>query len=175
LINYTKISRRGQTLNKIIKKIAGFIIPYNIYLFLSRNKYRIKQMLFKNQKHIKNGKRSGLSEREKTIGKCWDNQITTKKIAWWQSNFAKRHINMLVNNVDSSVFSAGLHQLLLSRLNGKHLKVGVSVGCGSATKELKILEMDFLDKFILFELSEERIKQGMINAEKKKLQNRVGI
>jgi len=115
-------------MNKLIKKIAGYIIPYNIYLFLSKNKYLIKKILF-SQKNTENEKESGLSKIEKTIGKCWDNQVYTKKIAWWQSDFAKRHINMLVNNIDSPVFSAGLHQLLLSRLNGRRLRYGVSVGC----------------------------------------------
>jgi len=117
-----------------------------------------------------------LNDTEKAIGECWDKQTvnnSSKQKYWWHNSYVIRHINKLVYNIDSPVFSSGLHKLLLSRLGGRQLTMGISIGCGSAIKELDILEMGIIDRFILFELSEERIKLGLLNAEKRNLQNRI--
>ena len=155
--------KEGYCIIKIIRKVAGYVIPYRVYLYLGENKSKIKKML-------------GFDKNKETIGSYWSNyysEIKTKKLSWWESDLAKRHINMLVNNVDSPVVSEGLNQLLIKRLNGMRLKQGISVGCGTASKELRLLQMDIVEKFILFELSEEAVKVGKNQAKELNLENRV--
>ena len=43
-------------------------------------------------------------------------------------------------------------------------ELAVSVGCGSGGKEMQLLEQGIVERFICFELSEERIKIGIRNA-----------
>jgi len=113
-----------------------------------------------------------------SIGRYWSTyykskETTQKKLSWWESDFAKRHVNMLVNNTDSTILSEGLNQLLIKRLNGRRLKTGVSVGCGLALKELRLLQLGIVEEFILFDMSKEAVKQGINNAKELNLENRV--
>jgi SAM-dependent methyltransferase len=49
----------------------------------------------------------------------------------------------------------------------------VSVGCGTGFKEMKLIEQGLVEKFMLFELSEERIRQGRELAERLGFSERV--
>ena len=60
----------------------------------------------------------------KNIGDYWSNYYTTvrtTKMGWWERDLIKRHINLLVDNVDSPIQSEGLNQLLLKKLDGRHI------------------------------------------------------
>ena len=96
-----------------------------------------------------------------------------KKIFWWDSDFVIRHVNTLVYDIDSPILSEGLNQLLINRLNGRVLKLGVSVGFGTGGKEMRLLELGVVEKFILFELSDEAIKIAYEKAKVLNLINRI--
>jgi len=113
----------------------------------------------------------------KKVGNHWNAMYSSAKKkelkAWWDSEFTVRHINRLVFDIDSPILSEGLNQLLIKRLDGRRLKTGISVGCGLATKEIRLLELGIVEKFILFELSEEAIRIGSENAKKSNVIDRV--
>jgi glycosyltransferase involved in cell wall biosynthesis/SAM-dependent methyltransferase len=112
------------------------------------------------------------------VGDCWSQQwenLSEEKIAWWHSDYAIRRINALVADIDSPIPSAGITQLLKNHLNGRKLKLGVSVGFGTGEKEIRLLEQGLVEKFMLFELSEKAVAMATANAEKAGLSQRVEI
>lgn len=62
---------------------------------------------------------------------------------------------------------------MIKRLTGRCLQTGVSVGCGLAHKELRLLELGIVEKFILFELSEDAVRIGIERAREANMLDRV--
>jgi len=157
-------------MKKFLKYIAGYIIPYNAYMFLSRHKIMIKRILRLDKTNFaKNNK----------IGKYWakfeQSVAKNPKEHWSQSEFAAKYINMWVANSNSTILSEGANQLLIQRLCGRRLKQGVSVGCGNGLKELRLLQLDIVEKFIFFELSGEHARIINDNIKNANLVDRVEI
>jgi SAM-dependent methyltransferase len=116
-----------------------------------------------------------LNSTEVKVGNHWSDFFATERayVYWWNSKLTIRHINRLVSDTDSPVPSAGVNQLLLKRLAGRRLKLGVSVGCGLAYKEIRLLQLGVVDKFIVFDLSQEAVQRGAERADEAGLQNRI--
>jgi len=112
---------------------------------------------------------------EERVDEHWSNIFSGKEnnVNWWNSKITIRHINQMVSDTDSHIPSEGLNQLLLKRLGEKRLKLGVSVGCGSAHKEIRLMQLGIVDKFLLFDLSHEAIRQGTKRIGEAGLLNRV--
>jgi hypothetical protein len=62
---------------------------------------------------------------------------------------------------------------VLRGLGGHPLRLGVSVGCGDGTKEMTLLRSGVVERFVLYEVAEARIANGMANAAKWNLSDRV--
>lgn len=58
-------------------------------------------------------------------------------------------------------------------INGKWYKSALSIGCGEGTKEMLLLKNNLVQKFICFDLAEERIIKGKEIAEREGLQDRI--
>ncbi|MCL2749766.1 MAG: class I SAM-dependent methyltransferase [Coriobacteriia bacterium] len=111
-----------------------------------------------------------------SIGGFWSDHYQRPEeapTAWWHNERVIRHINKSVDKVDSPIVSEGLNQLLIKRLSGRQLKLGVSVGCGLAQKEMRILQLGIVEKFILFELSEEAARIATKKAQELHLEDRI--
>jgi len=107
-----------------------------------------------------------LETREK-INQHWSQVAKTSnpsRTRWWESPAIKQHINRLVCGEPISGFGQGLTRKAMSY--GKSYNLGVSVGSGTGSKEMNLIQQGLVKNFILFELSDERIKQGKLLAEK---------
>jgi len=110
------------------------------------------------------------------VAKHWDHATQEKRVArtmWWESRRIREHINRTVSGKTYPRFSQGLLEVAKAEAKGRSFAVGVSVGCGIATKEIAVLGSGLVDRFILFELSTERIKKATELAESKGLLDRV--
>lgn len=95
------------------------------------------------------------------------------RINWWESKMVRQHINTLVSGSKSETTGQGLIDRVKKLTDRKPFELGVSVGCGIATKELRLMEQGVVNRFILFELSDTRIEKAKELAEKKGLLDRV--
>lgn len=95
------------------------------------------------------------------------------RINWWESKIVHQHINRLVSGADSATAGQGLIDRVKQISGGKPFECGVSVGCGIASKEFRLLQQGVVKRFVLFELSEARIARGKELAEQRGLGGRV--
>ncbi len=95
------------------------------------------------------------------------------RINWWESEMVRQHINRLVSGSTSAAPGRGLLERAKQLSGGRRYLLGVSVGCGIASKELRLMELGLVERFVLFELSEARIERGKEMAQKKGLLDRV--
>jgi len=175
----TIASLNADNYDAVIIAIESEIIANNVKNFLKD--YGVPENKILHKVHCKKYKISlptclSQTEKAKLIGKYWSNVHSSKsqiKSNWWDHEIAIRHINMLVASVDSPIFSEGLNQLLIKRLNGKRLQTGVSVGCGIAHKEMRLLQLGIVEKFILFELAEDVVNIALKKAKELNLENRI--
>lgn len=81
-------------------------------------------------------------------------------LKWWEEPRIIRHINARVCGEPIDGFNSGFIRRLKERISGLPLRRGVSVGCGDGRKELNYIKQGIVDKFELFEIAEERVRQG---------------
>ncbi len=117
-----------------------------------------------------------MMEKEK-IGRHWSKVSKTgrlKRTNWWDSNLIKRHVNRIVSGIDNLInLSDGINNVLIKKLNGRILENGVSVGCGDGHKEMRLIKLDIVKHFTLFEFSNERIRRGVELSRKLDIENKV--
>ncbi len=87
---------------------------------------------------------------------------------WWQCDRIRRHINAKVCGEPIDGLSAGLFRRAQQTLGDElPLRAGVSVGGGSGVKERAAIAAGLVEHFVIYELSDERIRAG--RAETKRL------
>jgi SAM-dependent methyltransferase len=96
-------------------------------------------------------------------GQAWSqaNQHTPQsRSRWWFHPTVVRHLNRLI--CGRAVDGIGGGDLdVLGRLSGDGFELGVSIGCGTAFRELKLLRAGVVKKFILYEIAETRIQKAI--------------
>lgn len=98
----------------------------------------------------------------KKIGAFWSKNNATPRTRWWHSPMIIRYVNTLVNGEPVDGISTGLMHSAKKLLgNNAPLKKGISVGCGNGYKEIQLITNGLVDSFDFFELSDERISQGL--------------
>ena len=103
---------------------------------------------------------------------CYSRQARAH-IHWWQNPFIIRHINQRVSGYQLDGFSSGLNSRLKKiAIERLPFSKGISVGCGNARKEIKLLREGIVQSFVLFEFSDIAIKQGKELALKEGLRDR---
>lgn len=111
----------------------------------------------------------------KQIGNIWDNKsnpdTVNQRIHWWDSPKLIRHMNYLICGEELDGWNTATIKELKKIRN--RYELAVSVGCGSGGKEMQLLEQGIVERFICFELSEERIKIGTRNAKIRGLDDRI--
>ena len=88
---------------------------------------------------------------------------------WWQHPQILRHINGVICGVEVEGVNGGDVMLLANR----RLKVGVSVGCGAASKEMAVLASGAVEHFHLYEIADKRIERGKAAAARRGLTERM--
>ncbi|RKP45599.1 class I SAM-dependent methyltransferase [Trinickia fusca] len=102
------------------------------------------------------------------IGGYWSTQYSktnTLTTRWWESDYIVRRINRRVCGEPLPGLSSGLHRLALQRFADRvPFARGVSVGCGTGSKERNVIKSGLVRHFTLFELSSVAIDQGRAQA-----------
>jgi SAM-dependent methyltransferase len=105
--------------------------------------------------------------------KHWSTAKTIPRTRWWMHPAILRHINALVCGRPVDGPWAGLEQRMRELSPQGSFARGVSIGCGSASKELRLLRQGIVHHFDLFELSQERIAIGKAAAVRHGVADRV--
>lgn len=113
----------------------------------------------------------------KKIGDYWSTQTrlaSPLRTRWWQIPDCLQHINKVVAGVPVAGFSQGLTNLAIEiAADLAPFKRGISIGCGTGEKEMKLLQSGLVEEFDLFELSVERVQQGQVIASKLNLTQKI--
>lgn len=115
---------------------------------------------------------------KKRVGRHWTRQASDpdqeKRLSkWWANPKVVSHINKRVCGAPIAGLSAGFNRALAQRISGRTIRRAVSIGCGNASKEIRLLEQDLVAHFEVYELSRFRFKQGKAIAKKKGLSDRI--
>lgn len=108
--------------------------------------------------------------------KHWSSATTTvNRVRWWQSALIVQHINRNICGKTVSGTEGGDVELLKTLCNGRRLPRAVSIGCGTAYHEFKLIESGIVELFDLYEISETRAELIRKTAQQKGLQNRINL
>lgn len=108
-----------------------------------------------------------LDEINTKIGEFWDQKHREQKPqgqSWWQFKQVYTHIGRKING--------SFIDFIRTQTGGQRFKRGISVGCGSGIKEMRLLEAGVVEHFDLYELSQDRIDDGKRRAVSLGLQDR---
>lgn len=107
--------------------------------------------------------------RSADIGDYWSAQYSktrTLTTRWWESEYIVRRINRRVCGEALPGLSSGLHRVAAQRFAGQvPFARGVSIGCGTGSKERDLIRNGLVQHFTLFELSSVAVEQGRAQAE----------
>ncbi len=104
----------------------------------------------------------GLNDTEK-IARHWSgvtSRATGKPSRWWESWAVIRHQNRIICGEPIDGFAAGLRKRIAEISHGAEYRKAISIGCGTAAKELALIEAGIVHSFDLYELSPTRIEAG---------------
>ena len=115
---------------------------------------------------------------KKKIDEAWSGQWGKKASAprndWWDSPHIIRHINKTICGEELEGWNAGPIKLLRQVMPPDHiLDEAVSVGCGTALKEMHLLQEGLVRHFTCFDLSETAIALAKEAAEERGLSDRI--
>lgn len=119
-----------------------------------------------------------MSDRLQIAAKHWDREATKKRKwrnKWFLNRQAVEHCNRRICGKPLRREGEGVTELLRQRLGSSTLDKAVSVGCGTGGKELALLKTGLIEKFDLWELSEQRVRLAKENAAKQDLAARVTV
>ena len=109
----------------------------------------------------------------RATARYWSTPRGAHRTRWWMHPAILRHCNGLVCGAPLDGPWAGLEVRMRELAGGHPLARGVSVGCGSASKELGLLERGIVGSFDLYEISAERVAIGMEAARQQGVADRV--
>ena len=115
----------------------------------------------------------------KKVQQQWDAQFsdsTPRRTRFWESEHILRHINKNICGTPINGFSQGL-VLNARKIAGSAwpFKRGVSIGCGTALKEIVLLSKGAVERFDLFDLSPMSMSQGAKNAQEAGVRERTNF
>lgn len=110
---------------------------------------------------------------EKKVAEHWNTIHKRKRVRWWHMPTIIREINRRVCGEPLDRISAGAIRLAQDIAGDRRFYRGVSVGGGSGSKEMMVLESGLVEHFTIYELSDQRIEAGQAAAEKRGLTSRI--
>lgn len=117
----------------------------------------------------------------KKVGDVWDSKTGASGARrpagggnWWGNSIVQRHVNRLICGKPLAGGGAGVRERMKSILNGAHgFERAVSIGCGTAEKELRLISEGIVGHFDLYELSEKRASVGLAKAKAAEIESQV--
>lgn len=111
---------------------------------------------------------------QKHVGEIWSSRYTkgtegNARQHWWQSKQIGRHIAKLLCGEAKDTVGLAIQHLIKNVCRDVPFRKAVSVGCGNGAKEMGLVEGGIVSHFDLYELSEEAIRIGKIEANKRGL------
>jgi len=105
----------------------------------------------------------------KKIGDVWDSKTGASGARrpagggnWWGNSLVQRHVNRLICGKPLPGGGAGVRERMKSILEERPgFGRAVSIGCGTAEKELRLISEGIVNHFDLYELSEKRAAAGL--------------
>lgn len=94
----------------------------------------------------------------------WDNYHEEERTRWWHSPEIIRHFNKNICGKPLDGWNAGGFELLKGYLHGKKIEKAISIGCGSAWKEIELIKSGLVSSILCYDLSENMIKKAQENA-----------
>jgi SAM-dependent methyltransferase len=117
---------------------------------------------------LPNGRQSINVGRAAEIGGYWSTQYSaasTLTTRWWECDYIVKRINRNVCGEALPGMSAGLHRVAAERFADRlPFARGVSIGCGTGSKERHVIRSGLVRHFTLFELSSVAVEQGRAQA-----------
>lgn len=117
---------------------------------------------------LPNGRQSISIGRAAEIGDYWSTQYSktnTLTTRWWECDYIVERINRRVCGESLPGMSSGLHRVAAERFADRlPFARGVSIGCGTGSKERKVIQSGLVQHFTLFELSSVAVEQGRAQA-----------
>ena len=117
-----------------------------------------------------------LDTRRSKIAARWDNERVRQGmpiLRWHQKKEVRRHISRLVAGKTFDTVEEALRYKIRQHFGEIVFRKGVSIGCGTGSKEMAVLKSGLVESFDLYELSANRIKRGKRLAKRMGLEDRV--
>jgi glycosyltransferase involved in cell wall biosynthesis/SAM-dependent methyltransferase len=105
----------------------------------------------------------------------WASTQSVPRSRWWMHPGILRHVNKVVCGSSVDGPWTGLQQRMCELTEHGTFSCGISVGCGSAGKELALLQKGIVRHFDLYELCPERLEQGKREAARLGLTDRASF
>ena len=116
-----------------------------------------------------------MDERLNTAAARWSVRQEADRSRWWSHGAIIRHINKMVCGEPIEGPHQGFNRLIEKRMPAGGFRDGVSVGCGSGGKEMKLLQRNLVQRFHLFEIGEFRRDQIKAKAHEHGVADRISI
>ena len=100
----------------------------------------------------------------------WDK---TRRVYWYDHPQVLRFYRDLIVPVDAPLNQKPIFCFLWQRHPGRRFERGISIGCGTAGKEITLLRDGVVGHFDLYEVSDVAADQGKVNAEKSGVAERI--
>jgi SAM-dependent methyltransferase len=88
----------------------------------------------------------------------WDKTVSGGFENWWSSAFLRHYVNEQICGEGGR--EEGVAVALQNHLDGRRLTRALSIGCGNANKEMKILQAGAVENFDLFDIAPAQIASG---------------
>ena len=113
-----------------------------------------------------------------SIAQHWNQHSKVEKKGpvsrWWKSKIIWQHINKNYYDIDSSEKFA-FHNFVEARISSCEAIHALSIGCGEAHKEIRLLQKGIVSSFDLFDLSSERLSKARQSAKDLNLSSRINF
>lgn len=112
------------------------------------------------------------------VGKVWSSRYDKKPIGsarlhWSQSKHVISHVTKLICGEAEDTIEKSIASLLKTISPKVPYKKGISVACGKGHKEMGLVENGIVEHFDLYELSEQAIELGRIEAARRGLEDKI--
>jgi SAM-dependent methyltransferase len=114
-----------------------------------------------------------LDQRIAKAATYWSTARSTGRTRWWTHPVILRHINRLVCGQPVDGPWEGLERRMRALSQEEAFRRGISVGCGNALKEVRLLKKGIVRAFDVFEISPARVDQGRRLAEQQGVSDRI--
>ncbi len=112
-------------------------------------------------------------ETAKAVARHWDTIHKRKRVRWWHKRTIIEEVNRRVCGRPLPRISQGAIELARTIVGDRTFGRGVSVGGGSGSKEMMLLESGLVEHMIIYELSGKRIEAGRKAAARRGLGSRI--